>query len=218
MDTDEKELIRQAVAGSAIAVQLLLVRHHASLAAHLQHHLPRTLAGSISVEDICQEAYIAVMRKIAEFNLESEGGFFAWIRTIAERKLTDAIRASGAAKRQAGKRLAAPVGGEATSRVALLGILAVHEHTPSRSLARREGVEHVQAGLGRLEGDYREALRLRYIMGLSVADVAQRMDRTEGAVKMLCNRGLRQLGERLGDLSRFVSVSVDLREKSRGGQ
>lgn len=214
MDNDEANLIAQAVGGDAVAVQLLLVRHHAALVTHLQWRLPAALSGAVSVEDLCQETYIAAMRKLASVRPVGDGGFYAWLRTIADRKLTDAIRAAKAAKRGGGKRVAEPIGAEATSMVALLELLAVDERTPSQSMARREVVQHVQVALEGLDGDYREALRLRYVAGLGVAEVAQRMNRSEGAVKMLCNRALKQLGEQLGDLSRFVTRSFDLRGDS----
>ena len=217
MDTDESNLIAQAVGGDAVAVQLLLVRHHATLVADIQRRLPAQLAGTVSAEDICQDTYIAAMRKMGDFHAAGEGGFYAWLRTIAERKLTDALRALGAAKRGGGKRVAEPVGGQATSMVGLLNLLAVDERTPSQSMARREVVQHVQSAFEHLETDYREALRLRYVLGLRVDEVARQMGRSDGAVKMLCNRALKQLGEQMGDLSRFLTQTVNLRPDSSKG-
>ena len=63
----------------------------------------------------------------------------------------------------------------------------------------------VQDALDGLKEDYREVLRLRYIQSLSVAETAQQMGRSDGAVMMLCNRGLQQLEEVIGDPSRFFS-------------
>ena len=63
----------------------------------------------------------------------------------------------------------------------------------------------VQNALGELKEDYREALRLHYIESLSVAETAERMGRSDGAVLMLCNRGLRRLAEVIGDPARFFS-------------
>jgi RNA polymerase sigma-70 factor (ECF subfamily) len=81
----------------------------------------------------------------------------------------------------------------------------VDERTPSRSAAGHEAVRAVQVGLAGLKSDYREALRLRYIEGLPVAEVAARMDRTERAVHMLCHRGLQCLRAAVGRSSQFLS-------------
>ena len=48
--------------------------------------------------------------------------------------------------------------------------------------------------LDELNSDYQTVLRLRYLEGLSVAETADRIGRSGGAVSMLCHRGLEQLG------------------------
>ena len=83
--------------------------------------------------------------------------------------------------------------------------VAVNERTPSRSAAHRELVRLVQDALDELKHDYGEALRLHYIQALSVAETAKRMGRSDGAVMMLCHRGLRRLAELIGDPNKFFS-------------
>lgn len=214
MSSDEANLIAQAAGGDPVAVQLLLVRHHAALVADIQRRLPAQLAGQFSADDICQETYVAAVRKMGDFQALEGGGFYPWLRTIAERKLTDAIRGVKAAKRGSGKRVTEPIGAEATSMVALLELLVVDERTPSQSMARREVVQHVQSALELLKTDYREALRLRYVKGMNVTEAAKQMGKTDGAMKMLCNRALKQLCEQLGDISRLTSGAVDVRPKT----
>jgi DNA-directed RNA polymerase specialized sigma24 family protein len=50
----------------------------------------------------------------------------------------------------------------------------------------------------------RLALRLRYLEGLTVAQTATRMSRTEGAVCLLCHRALKQLHTVLGSSTEFL--------------
>jgi RNA polymerase sigma-70 factor (ECF subfamily) len=89
--------------------------------------------------------------------------------------------------------------------VRLLEVLAAHSRTPSRSAASHEAAQAVDDALGKLPEDYREALRLRYFDALPVAQIAARMNRSEGAVHMLCHRGLEALRLALGDTSRFLT-------------
>ena len=89
--------------------------------------------------------------------------------------------------------------------VHLLEVLAAHSRTPSRSAAAHEAVEAVQRALSGLPEDYGEAIRLRYVEGLPVAQIATRMNRSEGSVHMLCNRGLQALRIALGDSARFLT-------------
>jgi len=136
-------------------------------------------------------AYVAAFRKLATFRpQDGPDPFFRWLRAIAERKLTDAIRARRAAKRGGGRQQAQT---ERSSVVGPLQLVACDLRTPSRSVARQEAVLGIQAALERLPADYREALRLRYMEGLDVAETAERMRRGAGAVRTLCWRALRTL-------------------------
>jgi RNA polymerase sigma-70 factor (ECF subfamily) len=53
------------------------------------------------------------------------------------------------------------------------------------------------AALARLPDDYREVVILRNLEGLSHEEVARRMDRSAGAVRMLWVRALTRLREEL---------------------
>jgi RNA polymerase sigma-70 factor (ECF subfamily) len=202
----ERELLSQAVKGDHAAIQQLLLLHHDRLVVNIENKVPADLRGVLAADDVCQEAYVAVIRQITSFQPHDEQAFERWLVTIAERKLVDAIRTLRAAKRGGGRQVhAGRVDADTSSMVELLDILAVHERTPSRSAAHRELVLEVQNALDQLKEDYRNALRLHYIQGLSVAETARRMDRSDGAVLMLCNRALRELAETIGDPTRFFS-------------
>ena len=57
--------------------------------------------------------------------------------------------------------------------------------------------------LGKLPQDQREALRLRYLEGKTLLEIAERLDRSEMAVAGLLKRGLRSLRDLGGTESRF---------------
>ena len=52
--------------------------------------------------------------------------------------------------------------------------------------------------LARLPADHREVLILRHLEGLDFAEVALRMNRSAGAVRVLWTRALKKLREELG--------------------
>ena len=91
------------------------------------------------------------------------------------------------------------------SIVEWLDLLAAHERTPSLSAAGHEAAALVEGALAGLKDDYREAIRLRYVEGLCVAEAAARMNRTEGALCLLCHRALRRLRETLGSSALFCA-------------
>lgn len=202
---DEPALTALAIHGDLVATQILLTHHHAALVAYVKQRMPARLARRLSAEDLCQEVYIVVVRHLAEFEHRGPGSFFGWLCTIADRKLIDEIRATRAAKRGGDAAAVDGPAGAASSMVALLELLAVNPRTPSRSVVRHELVNRVRAAVERLEPEYQEVVRLRHLEGRSVEEVATALDRTPGAVRMLCHRALRRLAEDIGDPSAFLT-------------
>ncbi|MBP7934134.1 MAG: sigma-70 family RNA polymerase sigma factor [Phycisphaerae bacterium] len=204
-DADD-QLLDQAAAGDHTALESLLLSCYPRLAACITHKLPAAMKSQISPEDILQETFAEVFRHMGRFHPQGVDAFFHWVAGIADHRLVDAIKAQCAAKRGGGREpVDLAVDPEVSSMADLLGVLAAHSRTPSRSAARHEAVAAVQAALDTLGDDQRQALRLRYIEGLPVAQIAERMGRTEGSVHMLCNRGLKELRAILGRSSEYLS-------------
>jgi RNA polymerase sigma-70 factor (ECF subfamily) len=67
--------------------------------------------------------------------------------------------------------------------------------SPSRCAVRREHELLLADALAELPADYREVIILRHIEGLPFEEVARRMERTAGAVRMLWLRALKKLRE-----------------------
>ena len=202
----EPSLVSRASEGDRSAIQELLMLYHRQLITSIEKQIPADLRGLLSADDVCQEAYVSVFRQITSFQPHDEQAFERWLWTIADRKLVDLIRTQRAAKRGGGRKVDARwARADTSSMIELLDVLAVHERTPSRSAAHRELVRIVQDALGGLKEDYREVLRMRYIQSLSVAETAEKMGRSDGAVMMLCSRGLQELEKVIGDPSRFFS-------------
>jgi RNA polymerase sigma-70 factor (ECF subfamily) len=60
---------------------------------------------------------------------------------------------------------------------------------------RAEGAVHLAEALARLPERQAEAVRLRYLEGMSLAETADRLACTEAAVKALVARGLSALAD-----------------------
>ena len=71
---------------------------------------------------------------------------------------------------------------------------------PASEVLERLGAQGaVDALVEQLSPDQAEAVLLRVVGGLSVAETARIMQRPAGAVRVLCHRALRQLATRYGD-------------------
>ena len=211
-DADVQTLLSKAQAGDLLAFQQLLSRHHARLVAALAPMIPTSARSAIEAEDVCQEAYADAARSLPRFEARGAGSFFGWLLAIARHRLVDMLRALRAEKRGGVRGVVELLGRDAGSTVCLLEQMAAHSHTPSRSLAAREVIEAVQAAIEQLPVDQRDAVRMRYVEGLSLQITADHMGRRIGAVAMLCQRGLKRLSTHLQHLNLSTYLPADAGE------
>lgn len=164
---------------------------------YIERHFPLDLRRTTDPNDILQQTCVkAVCRPIAEVP-RNEELMFRWMATIARREMLQILRTHRTAKRGQGA-----IRGD--SMVVALEQLAISERTPSRSAAAHELADRLEVALKSIHGDYAVAIRLRYIDHLTPAEIAIKMSRSERAVHMLCNRGLRALREQIETPSHFI--------------
>jgi RNA polymerase sigma-70 factor (ECF subfamily) len=72
------------------------------------------------------------------------------------------------------------------------GVLAA-THETAELVEGREDLKRVLAGVQRLPDDRREALIMRFTLGMDNKEIAAAMGKTEGATKVLLHRAIRQL-------------------------
>ena len=198
--------VKRAIAGDQVALTLLLTTHRRGVRDYVAGRIPLKLRGGIDADDLVQEAYAEVFRHIGGFESRGADSFGRWVRTIALRKLRDAIKLRDADKHGGAKvQVHAAAPGIGDSVVTLLDLMEGDEKSPSRCAAGSEAVEAVRAALDLLANDYRQAVSLVYLQGVPVKDAAAAMNRTERAVHNLCLKAKARLRELLGTESRFLS-------------
>jgi RNA polymerase sigma-70 factor (ECF subfamily) len=72
-------------------------------------------------------------------------------------------------------------------------------HGTEEMVEEREEVKEVLEGVSKLPDDRREALIMRFALGMDNREIARAMDRTEGATKVLIHRAIKQLEQGLSD-------------------
>ena len=70
--------------------------------------------------------------------------------------------------------------------------------TPSRDAAAREELARAEAALARLSEEHREVIVLARIVGLSHAQIAEKLGTTEVATRSLLHRALARLAVEMG--------------------
>ena len=68
-------------------------------------------------------------------------------------------------------------------------------HTTETLVEGREELEEILAGVQQLPNDRREALIMRFALGMDNREIARALGRTDGATKVLLHRAIKQLQE-----------------------
>jgi RNA polymerase sigma-70 factor (ECF subfamily) len=71
--------------------------------------------------------------------------------------------------------------------------------TPSAAFSRDQRQLRVLAALDTLPEEQREAIRLRYLVGLPSKEIAQKLGKTDGAIRVMLSRSLGKLQEMLAE-------------------
>jgi RNA polymerase sigma-70 factor (ECF subfamily) len=74
-----------------------------------------------------------------------------------------------------------------------------HPHGTEQVVEGREELREVIEGLTRLPDDRREALIMRFALGMDNREIARALGRTDGATKVLLHRAIKQLEEQLAE-------------------
>lgn len=190
-------LLNLARAGEAAALgQLLeLYSNYLELLARLQ--ISRRLRSKIDAADIVQETFLEAHAGFAQFRGTTEAELAGWLRQILiSNVLSVARRYYGTQRRDVRLERELAYELEQSSRVLDQGLIAP-QSSPSQQAARREQAVLLADALKRLPEDYREAIVLRQLEGLSFPEVAERMDRSLDSVKKLWMRALTRLRQEL---------------------
>jgi len=183
---DHDRLLTAARDGDDDALGELIENFRPMLRAEAMQTL-REVQGRVDASDIVQLTWWSAFRGFPKFEGDVDA-FVGWLRNIHDRNLRDAVRDQHAGKRAI--RLEA-------SPSAVLPTAPAKITSPSQKLVRIEEQEQMEACLALLPSAQKEALRLRYYDGLSIAFIVERMGRSETAVAGLLKRGLSGLRDLL---------------------
>lgn len=206
MSLEQHKLLDEALRGQVTALQRLLLASYDRLTSFLTPRIPEKLRTVCDVEDILQITFVQVYQDFPEFRGKTTAEFSAWLRTIAEAKLVDAMRAANRKKRGGEFNQVTDAPADfSRSYLNLLEQLDGQNRSPSQSIAARDAIEAMQIAIAGLPEDHREAIILRYIRNLSLAEVANQLDKSEDAIRGLLHRAKSTLKVILGNSSAWFT-------------
>lgn len=188
MAHDHEQLLHQTRTGDADALEQMLIHYLPRLRAFVRARAGAKLRQLESCSDLVQSACRDVLAALPEFEWRGEAEFRNFLFRAAWRKVVDHARRHAAKVRDADRQQPLT---EAD------GAFLASTLTPSRDLQSREELDNIEAALAQLPDDYREAVVLRRVLGLSYAEIAEELERSEGAVRNLVSRGLARLSAHL---------------------
>jgi RNA polymerase sigma-70 factor (ECF subfamily) len=130
-------------------------------------------------EDATERTFLAALAAIDGFR-EQGATFRAWLFRIAHNQLANALRGRGRTGTTPLDAVPEPSGGE----------------DPAHAADRADEARRVRRALAELPEERRQVLVLRFVDGLTAREIGAVLGRSEGAVRVLQHRALRDL-ERL---------------------
>jgi RNA polymerase sigma-70 factor, ECF subfamily len=180
--------------GSSIGVLLQLYRNYLTVLATTQ--IERRLRARLSPSDVVQETMLRAHKNFGQFRGTTEAELVAWLRQILVNNLAKFVEQHVlAARRDVRREVSIERLGAALERstVQLAALLPAESKSPSMAVQQREEAVVLADRLAQLPADYREVLMLRNLQGLPFDEVAQQMERSVGAVRMLWLRAIERL-------------------------
>jgi RNA polymerase sigma-70 factor (ECF subfamily) len=198
MHDQEIALIDRLRQRDSQALAEFLVDRQPQLLAYIERNLGPALRTKLEPEDILQEVSAEAVRSLGSMEWTDRDPF-GWLCQLAQRRIVDAHRRFFGAQKRAANRevsLATPIGG--TSRKELIDMLVASMTTASKVFSRNQKQIKLEAAMQNLPEEQREALRLRYVEGLASKEIAQRLGKSDGAVRVMLTRALDRFQKLLG--------------------
>jgi RNA polymerase sigma-70 factor (ECF subfamily) len=161
--------------------------------AFIERQLGGALRRKVEPDDIFQETSADAVRALPEMDLTDRDPF-GWLCQIAERRIVDAHRRFfGAQKRDAGREV--PLGQQrgGTSNVGLIDMLVASMTTPSQAFSRNAREARLMDAIAQLPEEQREALKMRYVESLPSKAIAEKLGKSDAAVRVMLTRSLKKL-------------------------
>jgi RNA polymerase sigma-70 factor (ECF subfamily) len=181
-----EELFLQLWRGDAGAFRVVHSRYGARVAAIARRCLGRQLRARLETIDLTQDVWMVVAREAPAIPFANERQFLAWVAAVVQRRVQrEARRWSCQCRHREREATDSNPETQADRRA----------ERPSQIVLREEAASRMNAALARLEGEDREVLVLRHLLGLPWRDVAVALDVTEACAQMRCTRARRRLAQ-----------------------
>ena len=197
---EEKNLIKKAQKGDSAAFEKLVSTHEG----FVYNLALRTLRSPHDAEDAAQEVFIKAWTSLGSFRGDSK--FSVWLYRITGNVCTDMLR-----RRKDSVSLTLEDEGDDKELE-----IVDSSPTPHEALEKKERSAALQRALDALPEDYRKAVVLREVGGMSYVEISSALKIDLGTVKSRIFRARKKLCEILSEDGNFLDYSPSKHRK--GGE
>ena len=183
--TSTHDMVRRVKDGDREAFSDLFAKYRPRLASLIHFRLGPELRRFVEVDDVLQETLLRAYRDIEKFDYRGSGAFMNWLARIADHVIADLARSHGRIKR-AGEDVRFRSEGNPG------GPEPIDSMTPSRIFRENEELGKLIAKLDLLPDDYRTAIMLAKVEGLTTREMAERLGKSNEAVALLVHRAVKR--------------------------
>jgi len=186
-DDSDRALVERVKAGDVRAFEMLHRRYYA----RIYRFAFMRLSNAEDASDIASMTFCRALDKIHSYQFRRTPSIYPWLHQIASNLVIDAVR-----DRPAGGMLS--LDAQAAEDIdSFLEYLPADGPSPQELVERSEVQALVREAIHKLPPDQARAVALRFIGDHSIREIAQALDRTEGAVKSLLHRALQGMRQHL---------------------
>ena len=186
-DDTDVTLVEQVKTGNVRAFETLHRRYYA----RIYRFAFMRMGNAEDAADVASDTFCSALRKLHTFQFRRTDSLYPWLHRIAGNLVIDRVRAQ-------------PSGGmlsldaqAAEELDSFLEYLPADGPSPQELVERQELQAVVRLAIEKLPADQARAIDLRFLGDLSIREIAQALDRSEGAVKSLLHRALVTLRQHL---------------------
>jgi RNA polymerase sigma-70 factor (ECF subfamily) len=191
-----ESLLDRLRGGDEQALGELFELHRDRLWRMLYVRLDGRLASRVAPDDVLQETFLDVARRIGEHLAEPAVPFYVWLRFLTLQRMQMMQRAHlGTRMRDVGLERQLPF----ASAESMAGQLVGHLTSPSQAAMRHELQDRLRAALDEMDPLDREVLALRHFEELGNNEVAEVLGISKDAASKRHVRALKRLRDILGD-------------------
>ena len=158
-------------------------------------YLSDRLRRRIDPADIVQLTYLEAKRDLAAFRGATPAEFAGWLRGMLKNNVATAVTRHVTTQNRSIRREVddSPAADQGSQVGGWIQQLPGSKTSPSGVVIRSEAVVALMSALHELPETQAEAIRLRYMEGLPLSEIVERMGKSDTAVAGLLKRGLQKL-------------------------